>query len=184
MHSPSRLLAYYLSLFLLITSSTRAVFVPCQQQHVRQSSTTELSMGLKVTIRIVGRKQGGEAWLDEACDMYLTRLKPSGLEVATEWHKNDAALVKCVLADYDKNAPVVLLDPVGTSCTSETLTDNMYRWLEEGGSRLVFVIGGGTCMLASRALELVTRCIVESNQTVTLHMSLYHMLQPTASPAS
>ena len=103
-----------------------------------------LHMGLKVTIRIVGRKQGGEDWLDKACDMYLTRLKPSGLEVNTEWHKNDAALVRGVRSDWEKNAPVVLLDPIGKSCTSEKLTDKMYRWLEEGGSRLVFVIGGGT----------------------------------------
>lgn len=103
-------------------------------------------MALKVTIRIVGRKQGGEDWLEQACDMYLTRLKPSGVEAVTEWHKNDAALVKGVLADREKNSPVVLLDPTGTSYTSEKLTQSMYRWLEEGGSRLVFVIGGGTCV--------------------------------------
>lgn len=117
-------------------------------------------MGLKITILIVGRKQGGETWLDEACDMYLTRLKPSGLEVATEWHKNDATLVKNVRADYERNAPVVLLDPMGKSCTSEKLTDSMYRWLEEGGSRLVFVIGGGTFKIVATLfypLRLVLR---------------------------
>jgi 23S rRNA (pseudouridine1915-N3)-methyltransferase len=148
--------------FLCASTATHA-FAPLQRVHVQQQQQQQqrdrqrlrrrsspqlillvLQMGLKVTIRIVGRKQGGEDWLDEACDMYLTRLKPSGLEVITEWHKNDAALCKGVVADYEKNSPVVLLDPSGKSYKSEELTDFMYRGLEEGGSRLVFVIGGGT----------------------------------------
>jgi 23S rRNA (pseudouridine1915-N3)-methyltransferase len=104
-------------------------------------------MARKVTIRIVGRKQGGEAWLEEACDMYLARLKPSGLEIATEWYKNDAALVKVHKESLEgmasKFVPMVLLDPRGVRCSSETFTDHVYQWLEEGGSRLIFVIGGG-----------------------------------------
>jgi Predicted SPOUT methyltransferase len=110
-------------------------------------STTSL-MARKVTIRIVGRKQGGEAWLEEACDMYLTRLKPSGLEVGTEWYKNDAALIKVHKESLEslssKYVPMVLLDPRGLRCSSESFTDHVYQWLEEGGSRLIFVIGGGT----------------------------------------
>ena len=110
-------------------------------QH-RQRITTKLRMGLKVTIRIVGRKTS-EQWLEDACDMYLQRLKPSGIEIDTIWHKNDAALVKGVSTDHDKSsASVVLLDPTGKSYTSEDLADNIYRWLENGGSRLVFAIGG------------------------------------------
>lgn len=103
-------------------------------------------MARKITIRIVGRKQGGEAWLEEACDMYLNRLKPTGLEVATEWYKTDAALLKVHQESMEssKYVPIVLLDPQGLRCTSEAFTENVYQWLEEGGSRLVFVIGGGT----------------------------------------
>ena len=111
-------------------------------RHPRWRASTILQMGLRVTIRIVGRKTS-EQWLEDACDMYLQRLKPSGIEIETIWHKNDAALVKCVSADYDKSAAsVVLLDPTGKTHTSEKFADNIYRWLEEGGSRLVFVIGG------------------------------------------
>jgi 23S rRNA pseudoU1915 N3-methylase RlmH len=117
-----------------------------------------LHMGMKVTIRIVGRKQGGEGWIDDGCSMYLTRLQPSGLEVGTEWHRNDAALVKSVQGDYDKNTPVVLLDPTGTKRTSETLANSMYQWLEDGGSRLVFVIGGGQCGRTNRAKALFSQC--------------------------
>jgi len=104
-------------------------------------------MGLQVTIRIVGRKTS-EPWLEEACDMYARRLQPSTLDVTTVWHKNDAALLKAVATDYDKRDTVVLLDPGSDSTTpammltSERLADKVYQWLEDGGSRLVFVIGG------------------------------------------
>jgi Predicted SPOUT methyltransferase len=112
------------------------------------NSVIVLCMGLKVTIRIVGRKQGGEKWLDDACDMYLKRLKPTGFEVVTEWYKNNAALVKVQTetsqSSLTKYVPVVLLDPTGLHCTSEKFADYVYKWLEEGGCRLVFVIGGGT----------------------------------------
>ena len=115
---------------------------------VRSTSTTTLCMGRKITIRIVGRKQGGEEWLEEACDMYLKRLKPTGFEVFTEWYKTNDALLKVHYEQSSSQAttkyvPTVLLDPTGIRCTSEALTDKIYQWLQEGGSRLVFVIGGG-----------------------------------------
>jgi 23S rRNA (pseudouridine1915-N3)-methyltransferase len=62
--------------------------------------------------------------------------------VSTQYHKNDDELIKGIEADESKNHKVVLLDPIGKMCTSEVFADDMYRWLEEGGSRLTFVIGG------------------------------------------
>jgi 23S rRNA pseudoU1915 N3-methylase RlmH len=100
-------------------------------------------MGMKVTIRIVGRKSGSEKWLEEACKMYETRLRPANIDVDTQWHKNNDALIKGVQGDFTKGVPVVLLDPVGGVRTSEALAAEFYDWLEEGGSRLIFVIGGG-----------------------------------------
>jgi 23S rRNA pseudoU1915 N3-methylase RlmH len=76
--------------------------------------------------------------------MYQKRLRPAGLDVETEWHKTDSALVRGVLGDREKGTPVVLLDPKGKSHTSEQFASDLYKWLEEGGSRLVCVIGGGT----------------------------------------
>jgi 23S rRNA pseudoU1915 N3-methylase RlmH len=115
---------------------------------VTATTSTTLCMGRKLTIRIVGRKQGGEEWLEEACDMYLKRLKPTGFEVCTEWYKSNDALLKVHNEQASsqaptKHVPIVLLDPTGLRCTSEALTDKIYQWLQEGGSRLVFVIGGG-----------------------------------------
>lgn len=108
----------------------------------RRRVGASLSMGLDIKIRIVGRKNGCEQWLEDAYSMYETRLRPSNIGVETIWHKNDDELVKGVLADHEKGHTVVLLDPLGSTTTSERFSENMYRWLDEGGSRLAFVIGG------------------------------------------
>ncbi|KAL3942397.1 MAG: hypothetical protein SGBAC_003391 [Bacillariaceae sp.] len=99
-------------------------------------------MGMKVNIRIVGRKSGGETWLEDACEMYLTRLRPSGVEVDTTWHKDNPALIKGVETDASKGNMVVLLDPLGKTKTSEQFSEDLYEWLDRGGSRMSFVIGG------------------------------------------
>jgi len=99
-------------------------------------------MGLDVKIRMVGRKNGVEKWLESAYDTYDTRLKSSNVNVETQYHKNDDELIKNIEADESKNHKVILLDPRGKLCTSEAFSDDMYSWLEEGGSRLTFVIGG------------------------------------------
>ncbi|KAL9184633.1 hypothetical protein ACHAXT_012603 [Thalassiosira profunda] len=104
--------------------------------------TITITMGMEVKIRMVGRKGGGEKWLDAAYSTYETRLRSSNLSVTTQYHKNDVELIKGTEADESKNHKVVLLDPMGKMFTSEAFSDNVYNWLEEGGSRLTFVIGG------------------------------------------
>lgn len=99
-------------------------------------------MGMEVKIRIVGRKNGSEKWLEDAYSMYETRLRPSNIGVQTVWHKNDDELLKGVRSDSDRKHTVVLLDPSGKIRTSEDFCRDMYKWLDEGGSRLTFVIGG------------------------------------------
>lgn len=100
-----------------------------------------LYMGMKVNIRIVGRKSS-EPWLEEGTSMYEKRLRPSNVEVSTTWHKDNAALMKGIDIDRSKNHKVICLDPTGTQQTSEKFSDKVYQWLDEGGSRLSFVIGG------------------------------------------
>lgn len=96
---------------------------------------------MKINIRIVGRKSS-EPWLEEGCEMYETRLRPSNVEVETTWHKDNPALIKGVEGDQSKGHSIVLLDPLGATKTSERFTEDMYEWLDRGGSRLSFVIGG------------------------------------------
>jgi 23S rRNA (pseudouridine1915-N3)-methyltransferase len=108
----------------------------------RRLGISSLSMGMKINIRIVGRKAGSEKWLEAGAAMYETRLRPSTLEVETTWHKDNDALVKGVETDQSKGHSVVLLDPLGKTRTSEQLSDDLYQWLDQGGSRLSLVIGG------------------------------------------
>lgn len=108
---------------------------------LHQVDSSTLQMAMKVNIRIVGRKTS-EPWLEEGVQMYETRLKPSNVEVETTWHKDNTALMKGIEQDSQKNHKVVCLDPKGKQASSEAFTDKLYDWLEEGGSRLSFVIGG------------------------------------------
>ena len=105
------------------------------------SAKSALYMGMKINIRIVGRKSS-EPWLEEGVEMYEKRLRPSNVEVDTTWHKDNAALMRGIDMDRSKNHKVICLDPLGTQQTSEKFTENAYQWLDEGGSRLSFVIGG------------------------------------------
>jgi 23S rRNA (pseudouridine1915-N3)-methyltransferase len=101
-------------------------------------------MGLQIKIRMVGREKSGthDQWITSAIQMYTTRLQSAQLQVQTEWHKTDEALIKGVITDVQKGTSVVVLDPQGNLPTSEMFCNDMYQWLEQGGSRLVFVIGG------------------------------------------
>jgi 23S rRNA (pseudouridine1915-N3)-methyltransferase len=108
----------------------------------KQNDITEWKMGMQITIRIVGRKQGNEKWLEEGYEMYEKRLRPTSLEVSTVWHKSDPELIRNVEADISKGHCVVLLDPVGSTRTSEEFSKDLFGWLQQGGSRLSFVIGG------------------------------------------
>ena len=101
-----------------------------------------LRMGMDIKIRIVGRKNGCEKWLEDAYSMYEMRLRPSNIGTETIWHKGNEDLVKGVQTDAQKGHTVVLMDPLGKISTSEKFSEDMYDWLDEGGSRLSFVIGG------------------------------------------
>ena len=120
---------------------TMPIILIRQGKHIVTRSIP-ITMGLEVKIRIVGRKNGGEKWLESSYTTYETRLKSTNLKVITEWHKNNDELIRCTDGDDSKNHKVVLLDPLGKMCTSERFSDDMYKWLEDGGSRLTFVIGG------------------------------------------
>mmetsp|Transcript_24342 Transcript_24342/g.37507 ORF Transcript_24342/g.37507 Transcript_24342/m.37507 type:complete len:215 (-) Transcript_24342:378-1022(-) len=114
-----------------------------QRQRQRQTPESTITMGMQIKIRIVGRKNGSEKWLEDAYQMYETRLRPSNVQVDTLWHKTDTDLLKHVHADQDKGHTVILLDPAqGQTKTSEQFSKDMYNWLDVGGSRLSFVIGG------------------------------------------
>jgi len=100
------------------------------------SSVASIVCGPRVTIYSVGKTK--EAWLQTAIDLYTQRLR-SVVEVECVWVKDDPALAAQVVRSKDA---CIVLDERGKLCTSVEFTDQFYRALEDGGSRLSFFIGG------------------------------------------
>ena len=98
-------------------------------------------MNMQVNIRIVG-KPGRTGWEGDAYTVYSSRLKPHRVDLETTWHKDNKELVRGVEGDAAKGHFIVFLDPNGKTSTSEDFEQNLFRWIEDGGSRTCFVIGG------------------------------------------
>ena len=99
-------------------------------------------MGLEVTVKIAGnRKAGALQWTEDACRLYEERLR-GNIDLRTTWFKGDAELAASVQKDRGTGRLQVCLDPRGKQYTSEDFSEQLYKWLEDGGSRLSFVIGG------------------------------------------
>ena len=94
---------------------------------------------LQVTIHIRGRERGGEDWIEDACSMYKKRLTSHRIELKTVWHKTDEQLVA---AAAGATHPFIGLDLQGAALDSSKFQQLVFGKLEEGGSRLGFVIGG------------------------------------------
>ena len=83
-----------------------------------------------------------------ACQQYTERCQ-STLAIDTVWYKTNDALLNSISSSSSGNnnnhkTPLrILLDPTfGKEYTSEEFASHVYEWLEEGQSRLEFVIGG------------------------------------------
>lgn len=90
---------------------------------------------LKIKLFSIGKTK--EQWLEDAIDEYLRRLKPTA-SIEFFWAKNDEQLLQLV----EKEPLFICLDPNGKMMTSEQFSSFLISKLEEGGSRLSFVIGG------------------------------------------
>lgn len=131
---------------------------------------------LQVTIRLVGRK--GDKWIEEGVDMYQKRLKSANLDLETVWYKTDDALIQSVIGDYQKQRPVILLDPNGKiPSSSEEFATNLYQWLEQGGSRTTFVIGGAQGLPPDLRLSRPSPPLSVTPQLLSLsHLTFPHQL--------
>ena len=91
----------------------------------------------KIKIFSIGKTK--ESWLEEALSEYEKRL---GSLLSFEWvfAKTEQQL-EHLLERCDR---FICLDPMGTQYTSEQFSCELIRFLTEGGSRLIFVIGGAT----------------------------------------
>ncbi|CAM9238210.1 unnamed protein product [Laminaria digitata] len=102
------------------------------------SRRQELTCGLQVTVRIRGKKSREDDYTNQAYDEYVKRLRPV-MALDTQWHKTDEELETAVRKD---TGVVVCLDEGGRQMTSPAFSEFLFSKLEEGGSRLTFVVGG------------------------------------------
>ncbi|CAM9143321.1 unnamed protein product [Pylaiella littoralis] len=98
----------------------------------------ELTCGLQITVRIRGKKSREQDYTNQAYDEYVKRLRPV-LALDTQWHKTDEDLEAAVRKD---TGVVVCLDEGGRQMNSQAFSEFVFSKLEEGGSRLTFVVGG------------------------------------------
>ena len=115
-----------------------------QQLKSRRRRSRSLPLhALRVNIHIRGRERGGEKWIEAAYDQYATRLRPQGVDLSTIWHRTDAQLLAAVTGKgLDGGSPKICLDVLGKERSSPAFSELCYDRLEQGGSRLCFVIGG------------------------------------------
>ena len=90
----------------------------------------------------MGKKTGGSDWLQTAYSIYSTRLRSNNLDLVTEWCRDGKDLLSKVSGDRARGVKVVVLDVEGTGISSERFSKLLFEWIEEGGSRVTFVIGG------------------------------------------
>ena len=90
---------------------------------------------LKVKILSVGKTK--ESWLSEALEEYLKRLKPL-MEIEFSLARHDAHLEELAA----KEPALICLDSTGKLMDSEEFSAFFYNKIQEGGSRLAFIIGG------------------------------------------
>lgn len=116
---------------------------------------------LKIKLFSIGKTK--ESWLEEAIEEYLRRLKPT-VSIEFIWAKNDEQLVQLV----EKEPLYICLDPVGKLMTSEQFSDFLVSKLEEGGSRLAFVIGGADGLPAAlKKASLISLSLMTYTHQIT-----------------
>mmetsp|Transcript_67031 Transcript_67031/g.111424 ORF Transcript_67031/g.111424 Transcript_67031/m.111424 type:complete len:179 (-) Transcript_67031:44-580(-) len=100
-----------------------------------QICTRNSRLAMVSRVRIVSVGKTKEVWLQEAIGEYTKRLRAT-LDVQCEWVRDDRALV----AEAQRPGCIVL-DERGSQCSSEEFSHILFDALEQGGSRLSFIIG-------------------------------------------
>jgi len=88
----------------------------------------------KISLYSVGKNK--ERWLQEALDLYQTRLS-NQIKLQFIWVKNSNQLLKFL--ENEKN--IICFDPKGPLLTSEEFSKTLFKELERGGCQLALVIG-------------------------------------------
>lgn len=94
---------------------------------------------LTTNIFIVGKRNGGEEWIQSGCEEYEKRLKPV-MDVTTVFLKSDEELIK---TSRQLKGAVFALDETGKQYSSLDFTNVLYeKGFIVGGSQVNFLVGG------------------------------------------
>lgn len=91
-------------------------------------------------VRVVSVGKNKEKWLQQAIEIYVTRLRPV-LSLEFQLVKDDDALEAAWLKAQESE-PCIVLDENGQQYSSREFSHMLFDKIEEGGSRVTFVIGG------------------------------------------
>ncbi len=64
---------------------------------------------MDIKIRIVGRKNGSEAWLEDAYSMYDTRLRPSPIDVVSSDKSDDFGCASTVVPSHEIDSFIIIV---------------------------------------------------------------------------
>jgi 23S rRNA (pseudouridine1915-N3)-methyltransferase len=101
-------------------------------------------------IKILSVGKAKEHWIEEGFADYQKRLSPR-LFLQLILARNDEQLLSLI---QKESSMVIGLDPQGESLTSEQFSHRLYQYLEKGGARLSFVIGGADGLPAPLKAQL------------------------------
>jgi 23S rRNA (pseudouridine1915-N3)-methyltransferase len=170
--SPFKLLAAQLSLLLIAVPVRGLYSLALARVRWRRSSLNwqdrapAPTMVARVVILSVGKTK--EEWLNTAVDEYVKRLRASSIDLECVWVKDDAALSARAA---EQPGSLVVLDERGAEYTSEAFSQVLYELLEEGGSRMTFVIGGADGLPPDLRATLAKRQMCLSRMTLTHQMA-------------
>jgi len=100
---------------------------------------------LHVNVVSVGRASQKEAWAEIPVEEYQTRLKGSNaIDLELTYVRDNDALLRLLRNGQKKRLGCVIAmdEHCSAPSSSEKFADQLYTWLEIGGSRSTFVVGG------------------------------------------
>ncbi len=129
---------FLITLFFISTGSMLA-FVKKASPSILVRKTLGSVLHLHTNVYIVGKRNGGEEWIQTGCNEYEKRLKPI-MSFETHFLKSDDELVK---VSRQLKGSVFALDEHGKQYGSIDFTSLLYdKGFQEGGSQVNFIVGG------------------------------------------
>jgi 23S rRNA (pseudouridine1915-N3)-methyltransferase len=127
----------------MISFVTPNVILALNRRRTRSATIQKPSFQARLHISILAEGRSKFPWLEEGFREYEKRLSPYA-EVHQLWVRDTPSLVKRLRQQRSRERVIVLDASRGQLHTSEEFARLIFDELEQGGSRVTFVIGGAT----------------------------------------